>query len=91
MTAVGMRLWRSFPTCCVNHRQSRGPRRQSGEWMQLVKMIFAVISFGIAALFGVGLFMAIYVPSSGFHGGPFVAGAVMFLIIAYLLLLRRKV
>ena len=59
--------------------------------MQLVKTILAVISFGIAALFGVGLFMAIYVPSSGFHGGPFVAGAVMFLIIAYLLLLRRKV
>jgi len=54
-------------------------------------MILAVISFGIAALFGVGLFMAIYAPSSGFHGGPFVLGTVMFLIIANLLLLRRKV
>jgi len=59
--------------------------------MQLVKTILAVISFGIAALFGAGLFIAIYAPSSGFRGGPFVLGMVMFLIVANLLLLRQKV
>jgi hypothetical protein len=37
--------------------------------MQVVKMIFAVICFGLAFLSGVGLFMSIYNPSP-LYGNP---------------------